>query len=1159
MRVGSAFRFHFFHNRHTTVPTTPQFNHSVGGFRTRHLVIAYFFAIATLMVIGTFSYQTVVKQESDYEYIERANANIRELNEVVSGMSLGQTELRAYYLTQNPEYLRSYNARVDSVDYHLSVLRRSVTEPGNLRRTAELDSLIKKRRTFNVQKLAVFQRRGEKYADDRFPVAASQSLVRSIDSIVFVMKTKEKEMLDDRKSTTANQTNRTLLLIGFGGLISVILLLVVFLFLHNEIRQRRKVEREVRESEQRLINFMEAVPAGIYIISPDGTPYYANEEAKKILGRGIIPEVTAENIGDMYRAFRQGTDTPYPSDQLPIVRALRGERSTISDIEIWKPDSVVPLLVTGAPIYDSEGTLRFAMAAFFDISVQKKAEQKLAESEERYRQIIESATDIIYRTDRNGRLTYVNPVGLKVFGYTEQQAIGMHYLDVITAEQLDTVKRFYLKQAATKTKQSYYEFHAVTKNGRRIVLGQNVQLLVESDRVIGFLAVARDISEKKRYEEELQEAKNAAESATLAKSQFLATMSHEIRTPMNGVIGMTDLLLQTEMNAEQREFTEIIRTSGETLLTLINDILDFSKIESGKLEMEKRPVEIQSLIEETFDLVARRAVEKRLDLVYLIEPSVPPYIIGDPVRLRQILLNLTGNAIKFTEKGEVLITVKELEKNADLSTLRFSVADTGIGIPADDVSKLFQAFSQVDASTTRKYGGTGLGLAITKRLVELMNGRVWVESTVGTGSTFHFTVTAPTGTAGESLPKKYIRGKIPELQGKRVLLVDDNRTNLNILTIQCTNWGMHARATASQNEALQWLANNDPFDIAVIDYHMPEMNGVDLTRKIRSLRPASSLPVVLFSSSGRSDFSETENKLFAAVILKPVKQGHLYSTLIDVLADRPDGGRPAARLTQPAVESLALSLPLNILVAEDNPVNQKLAIRLLQQLGYQADIAANGSVAVSMAKEKRYDVVLMDLHMPVMDGLEATKAIVQSTDRSARPTIIAMTADAMSGDREKCIDAGMDDYLSKPVRLDGLRDMLKRYGTIIHDRQKSSETGESRSAMYMRLKELLDQTDVEFLTEFVQSYPVQSEEMLLQLTDAWDRQNFPELMFAAHKLRGLALSFGADEVAEACQFIETNAEKEKEKISRESIATVGERLHASFDTLSATLTQLGIA
>ncbi len=1127
----------------------------------QRLIIVFVAALLILTIVGLLGFRTALELSKNYNEVVRIYSVISKLENVFSATSLAQTELRTFYVTGDSSYFLRYQTLEDSIQSMVSIVDGLTVE--NSRQKSSLimlKKLIVEREQFNAEKIKSVKANGLSIAEKSFTPKESQKFIHRIDSVINVMELVEKKDLTQKATNNDNSTNRTLLFISIGGFAGVLILLGVFIVLTLENQQRKIAEAEIRNSEQRFINFLEAVPAGIHILSADGKPYFANEEAKKIFGQEILSGSGVDNFTEVYNAYLQGTDTKYPAEQLPIYQALNGERTTVSNVEIWRPDKIVPLLITGAPIYDHDGNLKYAMAAFVDISIQKQAQQELEESEERFRQIIENATDIIFRTDSVGKLSYVNPIGLKLFGYTLEEAIGRDYLDVICAEDVEAVRQFYRNQALTKTVQTYFEFIAITRSGKKIVLGQNIRLLLHGQQITGFLAIARDISEKNRHEQELKEAKETAESATVAKSQFLATMSHEIRTPMNGVIGMTDLLLQTSLNDEQREYTEIIRSSGETLLTLINDILDFSKIESGKLDMEKRPIEVQSLIEETFDLIARRAVEKQLDIVYLIDPSVPPYIIGDPVRLRQILLNLTNNAIKFTERGEILVSVKEMRKEEGMTILQFSVKDTGIGIPKDQVNKLFQAFSQVDASTTRKFGGTGLGLVITKRLVELMEGEVWVESEEGKGSTFYFTIKVPTTTSIEGLPKKYIRGKIPELQGKRILLVDDNATNLNILSIQCTNWGMHPRTTSSQREALQWISEQNPFDIAIIDFNMPEMNGVDLARSIQTMKIDRPFPIVLFSSSGRTEFSETENELFDAVIMKPLKQAQLYSTLIDVLAKNRSGQFVKASAGQQKIEPLAQYIPLSILIAEDNFINQKLAIRLLQQLGYSADVAVNGKEALEKANQKRYDIILMDLHMPEMDGLTATREIVRTIDPSIRPKIIAMTADAMSGDREKCIDAGMDDYLSKPVRLEGLRAMLQLYGEMIVERKKyGSPKNDQHEAMFIRLQEILNETDKNFFTEFVLPYPSQSAEMMEQLRSAWNEKNTEQVIFVAHKLRGLALSYGANKLAEYCLAVENTIGKNPESITDESIENINRSLKQSYETLTSTIKKLGMA
>ena len=787
-----------------------------------------------------------------------------------------------------------------------------------------------------------------------------------------------------------------------------------YMNLQLDITGRKRIQADIARKEAEFRFIFEAVPVGISWrrVSPDGTEVRLVNEAHLRLC-----DLTREELMEPGVFEKISVPEEFAAQQILYAQLAAGEIPglTIEKRYRHRSGQMVWVVLTQKRKNNADGGFE-ELSTVVDITERKHTEGRLGEEQTRFRSIFDLVPIGLswFAIGRESETHLVNTAHARITGVPLERSRDFAFYDQAThPDDLPRQQELTARMQRGELDRFGIEKRFVHADGRVVWTVLNVQVI--SNPVTGEryqIAAMVDITELKRQTAELGAAKEIAESANLAKSQFLAMMSHEIRTPMNGVIGMTSLLLDSKLGAEQRDYVETIRASGDALLTVINDILDFSKIESGHLDLESTEFGVRECIEGALDLLAPRCAEKGIDLLYEIADGVPGTARGDPTRLRQILVNLLGNAVKFTEHGEIVLGVRAEPLQDGRTELAFSVSDTGIGISQEGMGRLFQSFTQVDASTTRRFGGTGLGLVISKRLAEIMGGHMSVESEVGQGSTFRFSVMVePLG----AKPRPWLTPNPAILEGKSLLIVDDNATNRRILVQLATGWQMQAQAVSSGDEALALLRDRPPFDVAILDMHMPAMDGSMLAREIRRMLPASTMPLVLLSSLGNRD-NVSEPGLFAAFLTKPAKPTQLVETLARLFRKE----TPPQRIlsSHPFIPPAAGERAERVLLAEDNLVNQKVALSMLAKLGYRTDVAGNGVEAFEATRRQRYDIVLMDVQMPEMDGLEAARKInMMWPQRKDRPWIIALTANAMLGDRETCLAAGMDDYLSKPIKI----------------------------------------------------------------------------------------------------------------------------------------------
>jgi PAS domain S-box-containing protein len=790
------------------------------------------------------------------------------------------------------------------------------------------------------------------------------------------------------------------------------------------LTERKRADEKLRDSESKHRVLFEDSADATLVLGEHGFAD-CNLAAVEMFGYATVADVTALHPADLSPPNQPDGTPSLAGSQQKIATAFLNGQNRFEWLHRRKNGEVFPaeVCLTALTLHGRPAL----MATVRDITARKNAEASLRTSEEQFRQLADSIREVFFViTPEPLRVAYVSPAYEEIWGRPRQEVYdrAAAWIASVHPDELGGVGSYFAR--LMQGIQSEMSYRIVRPDGTlRWIHSRGFPVNDTKGKLVRVVGIAEDVTERKRAEAELLEAKEAAESASRAKSEFLANMSHEIRTPMNGIIGMTDLVLDTELNSEQAEYLHMVKGSADALLIVLNDILDFSKIEAGKLELDHLSFNLRKSLGEVVKTLAIKAQQKGLEFIFDVAPGVPTNVFGDPARLRQVLLNLVGNSLKFTERGEIEVSVATETQSVEGTILRFSVRDSGIGIPVDKQHKIFGAFSQADSSTTRKYGGTGLGLSIAGQLVGLMGGKLWVESETGRGSTFHFTIQF--GPVVAALPTKL--PDVSQLAGVPVLVVDDNVTNRRILEDSLIRWEMIpmvVEGAAAAIEALQHAhASGARLPLVLADAHMPDIDGFGLIKMIHQDPLLSGVRIVMLTSGGeRGDAAHCQRLGVAAYLSKPFDRLELRDVLLHVLARDPDKPENRELVTRHALQEQRPSL--SFLVAEDNAVNQRLIVRLLEKRGHRVVLAHNGREALGALEKQPFDIVLMDLQMPEMDGFEATRLIREKEKASgAHLAIIALTAHAMKGDEERCLACGMDGYVSKPIKLEELFSVLE--------------------------------------------------------------------------------------------------------------------------------------
>ena len=920
--------------------------------------------------------------------------------------------------------------------------------------------------------------------------------------------------------------------------------------LQDEIAERSRAEAALREQTDYLHTLVEGCPIGFVAEDNNGKIQLSNQAFRELFGYSR-EEMTGKSIDELIAPIELRSEAGEMSrhvlnGSLVHRRVQRRHKSgVLIDVEAYG----VPFVV--------DGVLRGQFALYQDVSEQMKAQRALSESEERFRTLCAAAPVGIALLDENGKFSYVNEHYVAMTGLTEKEALNDGWKLVLHPEDLERIQE--TRSRAIQLGEDYAMNYRYLTRDKRVVWVDTVAraFVHKGGSRKGYVVVVQDVTERQLASERLRDAKEAAETANRAKSDFPANMSHEIRTPMNGIIGMTELALDTELSSEQRDYLTMVRSSSQALLGIINDILDFSKIEAGKLEIESTSFSLFDCIESALRPLALRAQQKGLELSWTVDPRVSEWLQGDSTRLRQILINLVGNAVKFTKEGEVSVRAEMSEGEAGAAKgVRFLVSDTGIGIAPEKADKIFEAFSQADASTTREFGGTGLGLSISSRLVALMGGKIWMESAVGKGTQFFFTIPLVEASAREEAVKAE---DFTLLHGKRVLVADDHEINRRLLSLLLPRWGLRVELAEDGYESLrkfeESMKRGEPFSLVLLDKNMPRLSGIETAERLRRLASDSSTAILFLTSSPRQEDAAFAQQLGIAYTLsKPIQRAELRRALAGAVS-----GIRKRRIGRAHTEATP-GPALNLLLVEDNAVNQKLAIRLLEKMGHQVELAVNGKEAVERLSRKKYDLVLMDIQMPVMGGVEATRMIREKeAGNGTRTPIVAMTAHALKGDREKYLGAGMDGYISKPIHTEMLRAEVARVTSRNPGDAGSDFSRRKEGSMTARLniQDLLGrvENDRELLRDLVDIFRSDLPRYLSVLEQAVEHWDSAEVARTAHSLKGMLANLAAPRAAGAAGHLEALGREGKGKELAAALGSLKQEVSGLLPELEAAVTE----